>query len=167
MATLDPIKNPKDFTAAIRAFMQQQGMNIIQLAAHMKMGRGGIEHYLYSPPKSATFRRKVTEKYPEIFGGEQAEVSAEAVSDGEKTSAPKTSPTLVMRDLSVLTKIEQARSLVAGLSAQITWFLYEANETERNLFRDELGPAWEHFQYLVRAMHGETAFKIAKSEGRL
>jgi hypothetical protein len=159
--TLDPIHKADDFVAALRSFMERQGMNISQMAAHMKKGRGAIEHYLYTPPIRPEFRRKVVEQYPEVFTP-QTEDTTPATA-----GATSDRPTLKMRDLSVLMKVEQSRSLVAGLTAQLTWFLYEASETERNLFRDELGGTWEHFQQLVRAMHGETAFKVAKSEGRL
>lgn len=162
----NPITSNEDFKAAIKSYIVARGFHGAgELAKELGIPSGTIEDWGYRGLKSEGGRRRIVERHPQLFTANgslpptKASVSPNPIPPREDSHPD--------RKIVVIVKAEVVRGDVAALTKRLEWFLYQASPEERNQFRDVLGEDWKHFLELCRAMTGETAFEIAKKEGRI
>jgi hypothetical protein len=166
--TRGPIASNDDFKAAVARYAADNGIKgSTALGAHLGVPRGTAGQWLNLGLLSEKGRKKVVEQYPHVFEGERSERR-----QGDRRSGPEPPGELPVpaqgnREFLVLVKTEAVRSYSLVLGELLRWFLFEATEAERNELRDSLGDDWKEFLERTRAMTGETAFKMARDEGRL
>ena len=155
------------FKAAIQRYIKANELGGPKGFAE-RFGRkvGTVEGWLYKGVKKASQRARIISELPEVFNSSGAD---ENPSSEANTSSPTLGPTPTSweRELLVALKCETTSNAVLILLAQMEWFLFKATPAERDRLRDMLGDQWKRFLELVRAMTSETAFKVAREEGRL
>jgi hypothetical protein len=151
--TTEHVLSNDDFQDAIRKFIK-----LHELGGPKGFGKrfgiaiGTIEHWLYKGIVSPTCRARRIASLPEVF--DSSENVTETTSSGGSTFVARL-------------KMELVQERVLTLSLHLTWFLFTATEAERDQLREILGDKWSYFIELTRAMTSETAFRMAREEGRL
>ena len=165
----NPIASNDAFKAAIKQYIVANNLGgPNELAKEIGRPRKTVEDWYYRGLTSEKGRRQVVERYPQLFSAKNTIASGQAdVVLSEKAPAPPREDKRPDRKIVTMVKVEVVRGEVAALAKHLEGFLYQATPDERNQFRDALGEEWKRFLELCRAMTGETAFQVAKDEGRL
>lgn len=153
--------NSQQFVDALKQYASGRGLNITQLADQIKKERRTVSYWLHNGMNNDLVRNKIVSDFPEIFEGYKPSENLE-ISEPDNSVKKKT-----VDQFGSIIKIEMARQNIVYLSSILDWFLYETSVEEREHFRKELGDSWKQFLELTRGMTGETAFEVAKKEGRL
>ena len=164
---MDCIESKEDFKAAIAAYIRQRGYRgPADLAKELARLPATVEDWLYRGPRSRQGRAKIVERYPAIFGrlGLGGTEGAPFIPEDSPPESPAADKS---RALTLAVRVELARMNVVSVSSLLAWFVQEASEEERHSFRAALGEEWQRFIDLTRAMVGEKALEMARSEGRL
>ncbi len=149
-----------DFQDALKAYLKDNDITITALARKVGKDPTSVGDWIRHGIRRDDIRHKIADDHPWLFNREGKLSQKEVIDKPEKRTDPNQS-------LLSLIKSEQARSGILVLKAILMWFLFEASAEERNQFRDSIGEDWKNFLELTRAMTGETAFEVAKQEGRL
>jgi len=154
-----PMISNEVFKATLRRCLENKKMSISGFAKVIGKPRETVSNWLNSGIKKDITRAKVVASFPQIWGNPNE--------DEALLVSTVSSKTILLNDMLVLVKTEQARMLVQNLSSLLEWFILNANKEERNTLRTGLGPDWTRFLELSRSMTNEMALKVAIDEGRL
>jgi hypothetical protein len=143
--------------------------NKSKLARDMGQKRENLRNWLKVGIVTEKRREEVVQTYPWLFSsnGSQSNDLPNGGEVEEQSLPPAAAKPNPARELQIVVKTQFAWRDIACLSEILIWFLFNATREEREQFREDLGDAWKEFLNLTRAMTGETAFRIAKEEGRL
>lgn len=150
------------FQDAIKAYLKRNDLTIAALALKINKSDRTVGDWIRLGIKRDHVRQRIVDEYPWLFERSDDGAQATSVTQTHKSVADDSRKRML-----VLFKTELAHPSILYLSSVLAWFLFDATAEERNEFRDTLGDDWKQFLELTRAMTNETAFEVAKSEGRL
>ena len=158
----------EQFMADLKRYLTKNEMTQKELAAKVQRAQPTVAGWKQVGLVDDATRRKVVDAYPWLFSSNGSSSDDSSKGEVEEQSSPAAAAKAnVARGLQASVKTEFARQYVACLGEILAWFLFSATREEREQFRENLGDAWKDFLELTRGMTGETAFEIAKQEGRL
>ncbi len=171
---------------ALKEIMAQEGLNITRLAQEVGIPRKTMSSLLSGNNKKARLstHTKLTarfgDKIPPLEAGrtntDPIIPKAEDISAGpivsqikrlvRPSSKPANDTGKQTDEMDLKLRIFRSRELIRSLRDYLEWFL-AAGPRERESFRTSLGPDFEWFSSLIRAMRNEKALEVVTREGEL
>ena len=111
-----------------------------------------LRHWLEDTSPGAKHMAKILERFPNLTSDDFKEIAPVATNGHWDKN---------------MTKIILAKMKVVDLTFLFEWLALQASSEERKKFREELGPEWERFINLARALINEKSLEVAQAEGRL